>query len=237
MNIASGEASLEGQSESSTTLQSLTMKLLFVRSLFAVFGQVVVISILAVPFSAWAADSPLAIIRGTINATLEVLQNPTYQGAAHRQERIAKVEEVILPHFDTEGLAQRALGLYWRQRTPIEQREFVRLFTSLVERTYGATIDRYAKNAQVFYDQERIDDGFADVDTRVLAPSNDRPIPINYLLHQVGGQWLIYDVQIDNVSMVLNYRNQFSHILSTSSYDDLVQRLKRKLQELSTASS
>jgi phospholipid transport system substrate-binding protein len=198
---------------------------------------VMAMAILTLPLSAWGANSPLSMIRATVQKTLAVLQDPTYQGVDHRQERLTKVETVILPHFDTKELAQRALGLYWRQLTVGEQQEFVQLFTSLVEHTYGATIDRYARDVQVFYDQERIDDGYAEVDTRVLAPSQAQVLPINYFLHQVGGRWLIYDVQIDNVSMVLNYHSQFSRILRTSSYADLVQRLKTKLQELGASPS
>jgi phospholipid transport system substrate-binding protein len=201
------------------------------------FWMIAAVSLLVLSLSTWAADVPLDMIRATVQKTLAVLQDPTYQGADHRQERLAKVAAVILPHFDTEELAQRALGLYWRQLTAAEQQEFVQLFTSLVEHAYGATIDRYAREVQVLYDQERVDDGYAEVDTRVLAPSQQQSLPINYFLHQVGGQWLIYDVQIDNVSLVLNYRNQFSRILSSSSYADLVQRIKRKLQELDAAPS
>jgi phospholipid transport system substrate-binding protein len=195
------------------------------------------VAILTLPLRAWGASSPLAMIRATVQKTLAVLQDPTYQGAAHRQERLAKVEAVILPHFDTVGLAQRALGLYWRHLTVAEQQQFVQLFTSLVERAYGATIDRYARDVQVLYGREHLDDGYAEVDTRVRVPSDDRTISINYFLHQVGGQCLIYDVQIDNVSMVLNYRDQFSRILRTSSYAELVQRLKTKLQELNASPS
>ena len=141
---------------------------------------------------------------------LTVLQHPSYQGAAHRQERLAKAEQVILPHFNTQELAREALGPYWRQRSPAEQQEFVRLFTALVARIYTDTVDRHAKDVKVFYDKERIDGSGARVGTRVHSPSEAQPISLNYMMHQVTGQWLIYDVQIDNVSLVLNYRSQLA---------------------------
>jgi phospholipid transport system substrate-binding protein len=203
----------------------------------AMFLIVASVSLLALPLSAWAAESPLDMIHSTVDQVIAVLQDPAYRGEAHRNDRREKLREIVLPHFDTQGLAQRALGVYWRQRTGEEKREFTQLFTDLVGQSYSATIDRYATDVQVFYDQERIDDGYAEVDTRVRAPSQAQSISINYFLHQVGGKWLIDDVQIDNVSMVRNYRAQFSRILNTSSYADLVQKIHNKLQALNTAKS
>jgi len=89
------------------------------------------------------------MIQTATQKTLAVLQNPAYQGAAHCGERLAQVAATILPHFDTEGMSQRALGLYWRQLTTDQQQEFVRLFTALVEHAYGGAIDRHARDVQV----------------------------------------------------------------------------------------
>ena len=197
------------------------------------FFKIVAVSCIGViVFSASAADSPLAMIRATVQKTLAILQDPAIQGATHRSERLGKLETAILPHFDTMSMAQRSLGLYWRQLTKDEKKEFLSIFTSLVEQTYGSTIDRYANDVHISYDQERVEGDFAEEDTHVLAPSQGDPLPINYYLHQVHGQWRIYDIQIDDISLVLNYRAQFSRILSASSYDNLVLRLRRKLQEL-----
>jgi phospholipid transport system substrate-binding protein len=207
------------------------------RSVVTRMSMIIAISFLAFPLGVSAADTPMAIIQGTVQKTLTVLQNPVYQGSSHRQERLSQVAATILSHFDTEGLSRRVLGSYWRQLTVNEQQEFVRLFTALVEHTYGAVIDRYAQDVQVFYDQQRVDGVYAEVDTRVRDSSANRSLSINYFLRQVNGQWLIYDVQIDNVSMVLNYRSQFAHILRTASYPALVQRLKSKLLELGVTPS
>jgi phospholipid transport system substrate-binding protein len=206
--------------------------------MFRTLFKIAVVSCIgAMSISASALDSPLALIRATVQQTLGVLQDPAIQGASYRLERFRKLEAVILPHLDTEGMAQRSLGLYWRQLTEDEKKEFLMIFTSLVEHTYGSTIDRYVNDLQVSYDQEHIDGDFAEVDTHVLTPSQDRPLSINYSLHQANGQWLISDVQIDHVSLVLNYRAQFSRILGASSYGGLVSRLQQKLQELDTPAS
>ena len=187
--------------------------------------------------SAWAADSPLAMVRSTIERALAVLQDPTYQRPDHRQARIDKVREIVLPQFDSQEIAKRTLGVYWRDRTEEQRQEFIRLFTQLVEKTYSGTLDRYTNNVQFFFDQERIDGDFAEVDTRILDPGQNKAFTVTYKLHKVGGKWLIYDVVAENVSMVRNYRNQFNRILSKSSYEELVQSIQNKLKELNAPPS
>ena len=187
--------------------------------------------------SAWAADSPLAMVRSTIERALAVLQDPTYQRPDHRQARIDKVREIVLPQFDSQEIAKRTLGIYWRDRTEEQRKEFIRLFTELVERTYSGTLDRYTNNVQFFFDQERIDGDFAEVDTRILDPAQNKAFTVTYKLHKVGGKWLTYDVVAENVSMVRNYRNQFNRILSKSSYEELVQTIQNKLKELNAPPS
>ncbi|HXG21386.1 MAG TPA: ABC transporter substrate-binding protein [Methylomirabilota bacterium] len=185
--------------------------------------------------TAWAAESPLEVIRGTIQRATAVLQNPTYQGKEKFQARIAKVREIVEPQFDVQEIAKRTLGTYWQERTEEERQQFIHLFTELVQKTYGGTLDRYNANVQFFYDQERIDGQFAEVDTRIFDPAQNKAFAVTYKLHQVNGKWLVYDVIAENVSMVRNYRNQFNRILSKSSYQDLVQTLQTKIKELDIA--
>jgi phospholipid transport system substrate-binding protein len=179
-----------------------------------------------------AADSPLTVIRSTVEQAMAVLQEPEYQGAAHRQERFAKVRAIVLPRFDTQEMAKRALGLHWRTRTAEEQAEFTRLFTDLVEKSYRQTLDRYTQDVKITFDHERVEGPFAEVETQLTSPIQNEPIAISYRLHTVGDQWLIYDMVIANVSMVRNYRTQFDHILSKSSYSELMNTIKRKLREV-----
>lgn len=190
------------------------------------------IGILILDLSAMAAESPLAMIRSAVEQAVTVLQDPAYQGTGHRQERFAKVREIVLPHFDSPEIAKRALGVHWRDRTEDERKEFTRLFTDLVENFYRRTLDRYTREVQIFYDSERIEDLFAEVDTHLRSPTQSAPISITYHLHKVGEQWLIYDMVIANVSLVRNYRTQFDRIVSTSSYAELVRNIEHKLQEL-----
>jgi phospholipid transport system substrate-binding protein len=101
----------------------------------------VAISLLLFSLSTQGADSPQATIQAAVQKTLTVLQDPADEGPAHREDRLAKAEKVILSYFDTREFARRALGRYWSQRTPAEQQEFVSLFTALVARTYSDEIE------------------------------------------------------------------------------------------------
>jgi phospholipid transport system substrate-binding protein len=191
--------------------------------------------LLGFPFSAWAAESPLEAVRTTIERATSVLQNPEYQGKEHMPIRIQKVREVVEPQFDVQEIAKRTLGTYWQQRTEEERQEFIRLFAEFVQKTYSGVLDRYSTNVKFFYDQERVDDKFAEVDTRIFDPIQNKAFTVTYKMHMVNGKWLVYDVVAENVSMVRNYRNQFSRIINKSSYQDLVQTLQIKIKELDTA--
>lgn len=194
-------------------------------------------ALLLFPVSTWAAESPMEAVRSTLDRAIAVLQDPAYQGSNHRQQRLDRVREIVVPLFDTREIARRTLGIHWRERTEDQRQEFIRLFTELVEKTYSGTLDRYTRDVQFFLDRERIEGDFAEVDMRIYDPAQQKTFAINYRMHRKGGQWLIYDVVIENISMVRNYRNQFNRILNKSSYEDLVQSIQNKLKELSASSS
>jgi len=123
-------------------------------------------------------------------------------------------------------MAKRALGANWRRRTPKEQDEFVRLFSDLLERAYADTIESYT-DEKIVYVGERLDGGYADVNSKVLT-SKGAELSLNYKAHFVGGEWRVYDVVVENISMVNNYRSQFNRVISNASYEELVRRLRDK---------
>lgn len=182
--------------------------------------------------NAWAANSPLDMIRSTTNQALTVLTNPSDRDKGQRQQQIERMWEVVLPRFDTEEIAQRALGVNWRELTEEQRKEFVRLFIQLVKKNYSSTLERYTADAQFFFDHEDIDGDHAEVQTRIMAPSQEKPFSVVYRLHREGEGWLIYDVVAEHVSLVQNYRNQFSRIIDKSSGAGLIDALKQKLAEL-----
>jgi len=188
--------------------------------------------------NAWAmADSPIETIRTTIQQARAILEDPNYQGQDHKKQRLEKVKEIVLPQFDSQEVARRTLSTHWKGLTEDQRQEFVQLFVALVERTYSHNLDRYNKSVQFFFDHERVEENFSEVDTRVLDPIQNKTFSIGYRLHNVNGKWLVYDVVIENVSMVQNYRNQFHRILTKSSYEELIKTLQNKLHELDTASA
>jgi len=207
------------------------------RSRTAVFLNIAGSVLMSMTVNAWAtADSPIETIRMTIQQARAVLEDPNYQGQDHKQQRLAKVKEIVLPQFDSQEVAKRTLSTHWKGLTDQQQQEFVQLFIALVEKTYSHNLDRYNNGVQFFFDHERIEDQFSEVDTRVLDPVQNRTFSIGYRLHNVNGKWLVYDVVIENVSMVQNYRNQFNRILTKSSYEELIKALQNKIHELDTAS-
>ncbi len=187
--------------------------------------------------AASANDSPRSVVQSMTEQVIAALQNPAYKGPEHQQKRISKVREVVLPHFDSRELARRTLGIHWRDRTEAQRTEFIQLFITLVEKTYSSALDRYSADTQFLFDREHVEGTRAEVDSRIIAPALDKTFSLNYRLHFVNEQWLIYDVMIENISMVRNYRTQFNRIINKSSYESLVHRIQSKLKQLSASSS
>jgi phospholipid transport system substrate-binding protein len=180
---------------------------------------------------AWTAPgissgSPTDSIRETVNKVLTVLKNPELQSPTKTTERRQQLRQVIYSRFDFPEMARRSLGGYWRQRTPEEQKEFVQLFSDLLERAYVAKIEAYDDDTFV-YGKERRDGDFAEVNSRILTHKGEE-YSIDYRLRLVNGDWKVYDVVAENISLVNNYRSQFSRILSNYSYEELIRRMREK---------
>ena len=124
-------------------------------------------------------------------------------------------------------MARRSLGPEWRRRTAEEQKEFVALFTKLLERVHLNTIESY-NGEKVQYLNERAENSGAQVDTKI-SDNKGREFSVNYRLHDVNGDWKIYDVVVEDVSLVNNYRAQFSRVLAKSSYAELVNTIKETI--------
>jgi phospholipid transport system substrate-binding protein len=201
----------------------------------SVWWKIAVVLVLVFPTTVRATESPMAVIRNTVEKATTILQDPSNQGKGKFQLRLAKLRALVEPQFDVREVAKRTLGTHWQERTEEERQEFIRLFTDLVQKTWGRALDRYNTNAQFLYDQERLDGKFAEVDTRIFDPGSNRSFSLSYKLHQVDNQWRIYDVIAENVSLVRNYRNQFNRILNKSSYQDLLHILENKSKELDIA--
>ncbi len=177
---------------------------------------------------AWAGP-PTEIAKQVIGKALDILQNPSYQGKERRQ----KAKSVVDPYFDYQEMSRRSLGPTWSKLSAGQRHDFVELFAQLLEASYSDKIEKYAQRVKIDYSGEITDVDYAEVRT-VVVRANDR-IPLNYRLMQKNGDWKVYDVVIEGVSLVSNYRSQFSRIIHESSYAELVRRLKIKVSELMRA--
>jgi phospholipid transport system substrate-binding protein len=175
------------------------------------------------------AESPTVEIKSTVDQVIQILTDPQIQGEDRKQERRKKLRETIFARFDFQEMAQRSLGAHWQRRTSEEQKEFVKVFSDLLEQTYVDRIESY-NNEKFIYVNEKIDGRYAEVGSRMRTAKGDE-FTINYKLHRVGEHWRVYDLVIENVSVMNNYRSQFSRILASSTYDELISKIKRKLSE------
>jgi phospholipid transport system substrate-binding protein len=166
------------------------------------------------------------VVKNVIGNTLNILNNPAYG----KSEKTRMVKSLVDPHFDYREMAKRSLGATWGSIGAGQRDEFVRLFADLLESSYSDKIEKYAKNVRIDYTGEMLEGQYAEVRTVVVKP-NDR-IPLSYRLLNEGGTWKVYDVVIEGVSLVSNYRSQFSRIIHESSYAELVNRLRNKVSEL-----
>ena len=172
-----------------------------------------------------AAVSPTDELRQYTDRVLQLLRDPAL-GAA---EKRTAVRNLAIEVFDVSETARRALGPHWQQRTPAERQEFVKIFRDLLEQTYVSRIDEYG-GERIRYVGESIDGELATVRARIVTRAGVE-VPVESRMVRRGERWLIYDVLIENVSLVANYRSQFDRIVRSSSYEELVRRLKQKRDE------
>ena len=182
--------------------------------------------LLLAPVSPANAGAPAREIQGAIEKVLTILKDPKLQADSKRPERLDQLRQVVYSRFDFAEMAKRSLGAQWQRRSAEEQREFVKLFTALMENGYMSNLEGY-DGEKVIIAGEKQDKEFAEVDTKVVTKKGEE-IAINYKLRQAGGDWKIYDVVIENISLVNNYRSQFNRVIARSSFDELMRKMKEK---------
>lgn len=179
--------------------------------------------------SVFATISPKEQVKTTVDKVINILKDPKYKGQSKVQQKRAALRTEISKVFDFEEMSKRTLGIYWKERTPQEKKEFVELFKDLLERSYSGKIESYT-DEEVVYTDERIEDRYAEVKTKIITKEK-KEIPIDYRLYFTGNNWKVYDVVIEGVSLISNYRSQFNKIIRTQSYQELVKRMKTKQTE------
>jgi len=165
-------------------------------------------------------------MRATVENVLAIIQDSNLKGPEKQKERRSKLRSVINPKFDFAEMAKRSLGSHWQRRSPAEQKQFVDLFTELVEVAYLDAIESY-NGEKVVIVKDTQDKNFADVTSKVMTKKGEE-FAVDYKLQQADGGWKVYDVVLENVSVVNNYRSQFNRVIAKSSYEDLLSKMKDK---------
>jgi phospholipid transport system substrate-binding protein len=186
------------------------------------------LSLVVGPNPAWAG-APTDQLRAQIDRTVKILDDPELKKDGKQRERRGAVRQVANDIFDFSETAKRSLARHWAPRTPAEREEFVQLFTDLLERSYISKIELYG-GEKIRFVGEAVDTDGAVVRTRLVTKQGTE-IPIDYRMLSRGDKWLVYDVLIEGVSLISNYRTQFNKIITTSSYQELVKRMKSKQEE------
>ena len=170
-------------------------------------------------------------IKKTVNDVIHIVTDKELKKKSNEQRRRTAIKKSIATIFDSQEMAKRTLGKHWNQRTPAEKKQFVDLFATLLENSYAGKIESY-NNEKIIYTKETLDGDFAEVKSKVITPKQDEYTLDYKLMKKDNGSWMVYDVVIEGVSLVSNYRTQFNKIISTNGYAELVKKLQAKSNEL-----
>ena len=200
-----------------------------------------VLSTLILPLALVSADGawagpPTDQLRDGVDRVLKILRDPELRGDTQTNQRRIAMSKVAGEIFDFGDMAKRALGQHWDQRTSAERGEFVRLFTELIQRAYVSKVDQHAAATKMTFRGETVDGDYAVVLTTIPL-SNGSTMPLDYRMHNTGDHWQVYDLSIDGISLVANYRAQFNKVIRTSSYAALVAKLKAQQAEFLVSSA
>jgi phospholipid transport system substrate-binding protein len=177
---------------------------------------------------AWAGP-PADQLRVQVDRVIKVLEDPELKREGRQVERRAAIRQQANEIFDFTETTRRSLGQHWQARTPAERAQIVRLYADLLERSYIGKIEQYS-GERIHFASDTIDGGQATVRTRLQTKAGTE-IPVDYRMHRVGDSWRAYDVTIEGVSMVANYRAQFNKIIQASGYQGLVSKLTEKQEQ------
>jgi phospholipid transport system substrate-binding protein len=172
------------------------------------------------------AGGPTEQVRATLDKVLLITRNPKPQSQAQKDDLRVQLAQVIYPRFDFTEMAKRALGPHWGRRSSEEQREFVKIFAELLGKSYAESIES-STNQSILYTRETEDKDYAQVDTKIVSEKHAE-FSINYKLHSVDKEWKVYDLVIEDISLVNNYRSQFDRVIARSSFEELVRMMKEK---------
>lgn len=202
-------------------------------SLFGFALTAAIFAIGAVSFAHGATGrDPMVVVKNAIKQVLDVLndhQTPT-------DVRRHKLIQLVAGHFDFTSMARSSLGSNWRKLTPDQRQQCVPLFTAFMEGAYLSKLESYSGQKIEFLNETFDGSGYSQVRTRVIPPNDgQQPIRLDYRLQQTSGDWKVYDVIVDGISITANYRNQFTRVINNEGFDALMNKMRSKQQELTAS--
>lgn len=199
----------------------MTMKLLLVTVLLS-FGVTV--------SSAQEGSTVTDEVKKVVNEVIRIVTNKDLKKPQNARERRAEMKKAIGSIFDYGQMTKLSMGIHWKERNPAEQKELVKLFETLLENSYATKIESY-NNEKIIYLKEDVEGDYAEVSSRVITEKGDE-FSLVYRLGREGNKWMVYDVVIDGMSLVSNYRSQFNRIIEEQGYNELVKKLQTKSEEI-----
>jgi phospholipid transport system substrate-binding protein len=184
--------------------------------------------------AALRAGVPTDQVRQTADRVLSVLQDSRLKSPDKQQERRAQIRQIIGTRFDFAEMAKRSLGSNWQKiNNDDDRRQFIELFTELLEKSYADQIESY-NGEKIVYGRENVSQDQADVNTKIVTKKGEE-VSVNYKLRSNGGDWKVYDVVIEDISIVNNFRSQFNRVLANASFAELLKKLQSKSVEIKPA--
>jgi phospholipid transport system substrate-binding protein len=174
-------------------------------------------------------DGAMATTQGLVQRSLQILRNTNAPVTQRRRD----LRVVLEGHFDFTEMARSALGYHWRTLTPEQREEFTNLFKAFIEDAYLSKIQDYQGQDVQFIRERQLGGGYVEIDSKIVQGGKS-PIPVNYLLEQKDGGWMIYDVTVDAISIIANYRNQFNRVINEKGFPKLMSDLRAKQQQLAS---
>lgn len=174
------------------------------------------------------AGVPMTTVEATVKRVLDVLRDPKLKSPAAKEIKKEKLRIIYKDMFDEIEFSKRTLTRNWNKFTPAQRVEFVNLFEQVLEKSYIDKILDYSDEKIDFYKETMISESQAEVQTRIITSSKE--IPIFYRMILKDGKWKVYDVVVENVSLVQNYRTQFNDILSSKTPEQLLEILRKKVK-------
>lgn len=178
------------------------------------------------PFSAYG-DSALNTVQKRVTRVIEILKDQSLKPESAKELKRAKIRAVTDEMFDFDELSRRTLAKNWEKLNPAQQKEFIKLYREILENAYMDKILSYSNQKILFLRENAPEKGKAEVTTKIVTQTAE--IPIDYQLIQREGEWRVYDIIIEGVSLVKNYRSQFREILASKSPEEMLQILRKKV--------